>query len=190
MIINDKALARTLKRSGASGFKLRMNGYILELVGWDWAARLTLHSSGEPPRLTLAALVEMLGYIPETGECGHVYKDKGGWEWQSMAEAVFESEYAGVSCDNGTSERAVLLPIRYGGPLILTLSGRMYRVSGPSALAEGTEFYFRAPNALCFGDKDSELYIGCLRPEIPGRVWTQLEKIEWEAPEDADTDHS
>lgn len=101
-----------------------------------------------------------------------------------MTEAVFDSEYAGVSCKNGGSERAILLPIRYGGPLILTTSKEMYRVSGPSTLAQASsEFFFKRPNALCFGDSESELYLSCLRPETPGRIWTQLEHIAWETEE-------
>lgn len=188
MIINDKALAKVLKRSGATGFKICSIGDSIRFVGWEWAARLLINGSNEHPRLTLAALVEMLGYIPQTGECGHVYKDRQGWQWQSMTEAVFDSEYAGVSCKNGSSERAALLPIRYGGPLILTTSKEMYRVSGPSTLAQASsEFFFKRPNALCFGDSESELCLSCLRPETPGRIWTQLEQIEWEVCEDAET---
>ena len=34
MIINDKALARALKRSGKAGFKLCVNGKVIRLVGW------------------------------------------------------------------------------------------------------------------------------------------------------------
>lgn len=80
MIINDKALARTLRRSGTTGFKICVNGSSARLVSWDWAAKIQLSGANEPPKLTLAALVEMLGYIPGDGECGHVCKLKGGWE--------------------------------------------------------------------------------------------------------------
>ena len=79
MIINDKALARVLKRSGKAGFKFCVNGNAIRLVSWDWAARLPIQSSGTENRQTLAALVEMLGYLPGDGECGHVYRDGGEW---------------------------------------------------------------------------------------------------------------
>lgn len=187
MIVNDKALAKVLKRSGTAGFKLCVNGTTMRLVGWGWAARATL--SDDPPKLVLSTLVEMLGYIPADGDCGHIYKVKDGWEWQDLTEAVFDAEYAGVSCRNGTSSSCVLLPIRYGGlPLIMTRSRAIYSVSGPGMLAvNGSSMMLREPSALCFGDRESEIYIECRRPEVPGRIWTQLEQIEWEACEDAET---
>ena len=185
MIINDKALARTLKRTGTTGFKLCVNGSAARLVSWDWAVRLQLYGATEPPKLMLAALVEMLGYIPGDGECGHIYKTKDGWEWQGMTEAVFDTDYNTLARREQSTLACVLLPIRYGGPLVLTLAGKMYRVTGPGSLAaDMSRFYFKEPGSLCFGDADSELYIGCLRPEIPGCVWRQLEKIDWEADED------
>lgn len=185
MIINDKALARTLKRSGTTGFKICVNGKVARLVSWDWAARFALAGAAETPKLTLAALVEMLGYIPGDGECGHVYKTKDGWEWQDMTEAVFDSDYNTLARREQSTLSCILLPIRFMSPLILTLAGKMYRVTGPGALAaDKSRFCFKEPGSLCFGDYDSELYIGCQRPELPSRVWQQLEQLDWEAGED------
>ena len=102
-----------------------------------------------------------------------------------MTEAVFDTDYNTLARREQSTLACVLLPIRYGGPLVLTLAGKMYRVTGPGSLAaDMSRFYFKEPGSLCFGDADSELYIGCLRPEIPGCVWRQLEKIDWEADED------
>ena len=93
MVINDKVLARTLKRTGQYGFKFCVNGTAARLVGWDFAARIQLSDTDEPPKMTLAALVEMLGFLPVDGECGHIYIVKNGWEWQDMTPAVFDSDY-------------------------------------------------------------------------------------------------
>ena len=141
--------------------------------------------SAEAPKLTLAAIVEMLGYIPDDGECGHVYKTKDGWEWQDMTEAVFDSDYNTLARREQSTLSCILLPIRFMSPLILTLARKMYRVTGPGALAaDKSRFCFKEPGSLCFGDHDSELYIGCQRPELPSRVWQQLEQLDWEAGED------
>lgn len=185
MIINDKALAKVLKRSGTTGFKMCVNGNTARLVSWDWAARFQLYGAEEPPKLTLAALVEMLEYIPGDGECGHIYKTKTGWEWQGMTEAVFDTDYNTLARREQSTLACVLLPIRYGGPLVLTLAGKMYRVTGPGSLAaDMSAFCFKEPGSLCFGDADSELYISCQRPELPSRTWQQLEGIDWEVRED------
>lgn len=43
MIINEKRLARALKSAGAVGFRLRVSGPNLELIGPDWAAFARLY---------------------------------------------------------------------------------------------------------------------------------------------------
>lgn len=78
MIINEKRFARALKSAGAVGFRLRVAGPNLELIGPDWAAQICLDIMDEPPKLVLAALVEVLGYLPGTGECLSVCKGKAG----------------------------------------------------------------------------------------------------------------
>ena len=59
MIINEKRLARALKSSGAVGFRLRTVGGRMALLGPGWAASLQLDAMDEPPKIALAALVEM-----------------------------------------------------------------------------------------------------------------------------------
>lgn len=183
MIINDKALARALKRSGKAGFKFCVNGNAIRLVSWDWAARLPLQSSGTENRQTLAALVEMLGYLPGDGECGHVYRDGGEWYDQDMTEAVFDIEFNQLARSENSDELCCVLPVQYGfRPLIYTQRGLMYRISGPQELCAamtGTRRFFREPATLGFCDHESVLYLSCLRPEIPGEIWAQLEKIDW-----------
>ena len=183
MIINDRALARVLKRSGKVGFKLCVNGNVIRLVSWDWAARLPLQSSGTENRQTLAALVEMLGYLPGDGECGHVYRDGGEWYDQDMTEAVFDIEFNQLERRENSDEGCCVLPVHYGfRPLIFTQRGLMYKISGPQelcALMTGTRRFFREPATLGFCDHESTLYLSCLRPEIPGEIWAQLEKIDW-----------
>lgn len=77
MIINEKRLARALKSAGAVGFRLRVIGGRMELIGADWAARLQFDVMEEPPKLVLAALVEVLGYLPGSGDCISVTKREG-----------------------------------------------------------------------------------------------------------------
>lgn len=48
MIINEKRLARALKSAGAVGFRLRVAGPNLELIGPDWAAQICLDIMDEP----------------------------------------------------------------------------------------------------------------------------------------------
>lgn len=188
MIINDKALARVLKRSGKAGFKFCVNGNAIRLVSWDWAARLPLQSSGTENRQTLAALVEMLGYLPGDGECGHVYRDGGEWYDQDMTEAVFDTEFNQLARSENSDELCCVLSVQYGfRPLIYTQRGLLYRISGPQELCAamtGTRRFFREPATLGFCDHESTLYLSCLRPEIPGEIWAQLEKIDWGAGND------
>lgn len=182
MVINDKALARTLKRTGQYGFKFCVNGTAARLVGWDFAARIQLSDTDEPPKMTLAALVEMLGFLPVDGECGHIYKVKNGWEWQDMTPAVFDSDYNELAHKERSTIDCAMLPVRYiTRPLILTTEQRIYSVAGPMTLAEEwSGFFFKEPGSLCFGDDSSELFLSCYRPEQPGKVWRQLEALDWE----------
>lgn len=154
MIINDKALARVLKRSGKAGFKFCVNGNAIRLVSWDWAARLPLQSSGTENRQTLAALVEMLGYLPGDGECGHVYRDGGEWYDQDMTEAVFDIEFNQLARSENSDELCCVLPVQYGfRPLIYTQRGLLYRISGAQELCAamtGTRRFFREPATLGF----------------------------------------
>ena len=188
MIINDKALARALKRSGKAGFKLCVNGNVIRLVSWDWAARLPLQSSGTENRQTLAALVEMLGFLPGDGESGHVYRDGGEWYFQDMTEAVFDIEFNQLERRGNSDEDCRVLPVQYGlRPLICTQYGHIHKVSGPGELSSaqsGTRMFFRAPATLGFRDHESALYLVCTRPEILGAIWEQLEQIDWEASND------
>ena len=192
MIINDRALARVLKRSGKAGFKLCVNGNVIRLVSWDWAARLPLHSSGTENRQTLAALVEMLGYLPGDGESGHVYRDGGEWYFQGMTEAVFDIEFNQLERRESGDEDCRVLPVQSGfRPLIFTQRGLMFKVSAPkelSAAQSGTRMFFREPATLGFRDYESTLYLSCQRPEIPGAIWAQLEKVDWEASNDERVD--
>lgn len=152
-------------------------------MSWDWAARLPLQSSGTENRQTLAALVEMLGYLPGDGECGHVYRDGGEWYDQDMTEAVFDTEFNQLARSENSDELCCVLPVQYGfRPLIYTQRGLLYRISGPQELCAamtGTRRFFREPATLGFCDYESVLYLSCLRPEIPGEIWAQLEKIDW-----------
>lgn len=192
MIINDRALARVLKRSGKVGFKLCVNGNVIRLVSWDWAARLPLQSSGTENRQTLAALVEMLGYLPGDGESGHVYRDGGEWYFQGMTEAVFDIEFNQLERRENSDEDCRVLPVQSGfRPLIFTQRGLMFKVSAPkelSAAQSGTRMFFREPATLGFRDYESTLYLSCQRPEIPGAIWAQLEKVDWEASDDERVD--
>ena len=185
MIINDKALARALKRSGKAGFKLCVNGKVIRLVGWDWAARLPLQCPGTENRQTLAALVEMLGYLPVDGMSGHVYRDGNEWYFQDMTEAVFNAEFNQLErMENGDQDCRVLPILLRSTPLIHTQRGLMYKVTGPkelSAAMTATRRFFREPATLGFRDYESALYLSCLRPEIPDAIWTQLEEIDWAA---------
>lgn len=90
MIINEKRLARALKSSGAIGFRLRVIGGRMEIIGADWAAYLQFDVMEEPPKLVLAALVEVLGYLPGSGDCISVSKGKNGWAAQGMQDEVFQ----------------------------------------------------------------------------------------------------
>ena len=145
-------------------------------------------SSGTENRQTLAALVEMLGYLPGDGECGHVYRDGGEWYDQDMTEAVFDIEFNQLERRENSDEVCCVLPVHYGfRPLIFTQRGLMYKISGPQELCAamtGTRRFFREPATLGFCDHESTLYLSCLRPEIPGEIWAQLEKIDWGAGND------
>lgn len=66
----------------------------MDLLGPGWAASLQLDAMDEPPKIVLAALVEMLGYVPGPGDCMSVSKGKSGWSAQGMQDEVFETEYS------------------------------------------------------------------------------------------------
>ena len=95
----------------------------MDLLGPGWAASLQLDAMDEPPKIVLAALVEMLGYVPGPGDCLSVSKGKSGWSAQGMQDEVFETEYS-TYFNRSYAERPVAAAAR--GPAACSDVGRTY----------------------------------------------------------------
>lgn len=185
MIINEKRLARALKSSGAVGFRLRTVGGRMDLLGPGWAASLQLDAMDEPPKIVLAALVEMLGYVPGTGDCMSVSKGKSGWSAQGMQDEVFETEYSTYFNRSYAERPCALLPLRLGSQqLAQTIDRRVYGIGPGWALRDGSVAEHLDTGCIILRDRESALAVRLNRPDEPTALWTWLESRDWF--EDAD----
>jgi hypothetical protein len=91
MIIDDGALAKALKREAKAGIKLLADGEVMRLLFGKVRVVLILDIMEKLPKLTLAALVEMLGYIPRNC-CIEVHKNKDGYTEQDVLDSAFAAE--------------------------------------------------------------------------------------------------
>jgi hypothetical protein len=125
MLINDKALAAAMKKC-KSGVKVRYDCGAMDILGSDWFAHIDVSRLEDKPRFTLAALVEMLGYIPE-GECLEIVKGKKRYEVQDVMFDAVTGEAAGyLTAEDFTSVEKI--PLTYGGTLLFQTKG--LRVAG------------------------------------------------------------
>lgn len=180
MIINEKRLARALKSSGAIGFRLRVIGGRMEIIGAGWAAYLQFDVMEEPPKLVLAALVEVLGYLPGSGDCISVTKGKGGWAAQGMQDAVFSEEFGGYLNDNFALQACAVLPLRLGAQqLIQALDRRVYAVGAGWGLRDSNCAAYLDTGCAVLCDRESALAVRLGRADEPGPVWAWLESRDW-----------
>ena len=167
MIINEKRLARALKSAGAVGFRLRVAGPNLELIGPDWAAQICLDIMDEPPKLVLAALVEVLGYLPGTGECLSVCK-------------VFCEEFNGYVSDHYAAQPCAVLPLRLGAQqLVQTLDRRVYGLGPGWSLRDCNDAAYLGTGCAIIRDRESVLAVRLNRADEPGAVWRWIESRDW-----------
>lgn len=180
MIINEKRLARALKSAGAVGFRLRVAGPNLELIGPDWAARLCLDIMDKPPKLALAALVEVLEYLPGAGDCLSVCKGKSGWAAQYIQDAVFCEEFNGYVSDHYAAQPCAVLPLRLGAQqLIQAPDRRVYAVGAGWGLRDSSCAAYLDTGCAVLCDRESALAVRLGRADEPGPVWAWLESRDW-----------
>lgn len=180
MIINEKRLARALKSSGAVGFRLRTVGGRMDLLGPGWAASLQLDAMDEPPKLVLSALVELLGYLPGSGDCLSIAKGKGGWTAQGMQDEVFETEYSTYFNRSYAERPCALLPLRLGPQqLAQTMDRRIYGIGPGWELRSGGVAEHLDTGCIILRDRESELAVRLSRPDAPTALWTWLESRDW-----------
>lgn len=180
MVVNEKRLARSLKSPGTVGFRLRVVSGRIELIGADWAAYLQFDMMEEPPKLVLAALVEVLGYLPGSGDCISVSKGKNGWAAQGMQDEVFETEYSTYFNRSYAERPCALLPLRLGAQqLVQTLDEHIYGIGPGWALRESSAASYLQTGCVALSDSESALAVRLSRPDEPGPIWTWLESRNW-----------
>lgn len=180
MIINEKRFARALKSAGAVGFRLRVAGPNLELIGPDWAAQICLDIMDEPPKLVLAALVEVLGYLPGAGDCLSVCKGKSGWAAQYIQDAVFCEEFNGYVSDHYAAQPCAVLPLRLGAQqLVQTLDRRVYGLGPGWSLRDRNDAAYLGTGCAIIRDRESVLAVRLNRADEPGAVWRWIESRDW-----------
>ena len=188
MIIKEKRLARALKSSGAIGFRLRVIGGRMEIIGTDWAAYLQFDVMEEPPKLVLAALVEVLGYLPGSGDCLSVCKGKSGWAAQYIQDAVFSEEFNSYVSDHYAAQPCAVLPLRLGAQqLVQTLDRRVYGLGPGWSLRDCNDAAYLGTGCAIIRDRESVLAVRLNRADEPGAVWRWIESRDWI--EDGGVDH-
>lgn len=180
MIINEKRLAQALKSAGAVGFRLRVAGPKLELIGADWAAQICLDIMDEPPKLVLAALVEALGYLPGAGDRLSVCKGKSGWAAQYIQDAVFSEEFNGYISEHYAVQPCAVLPLRLGTrQLVQTLDRRVYGLGPGWSLRGCNDAEYLGTGCAIVRDRESVLAVRLNRADEPGAVWSWIESRDW-----------
>lgn len=178
MLINDKALAAAMKRC-KSGVKVRYDCGAMDILGADWFAHIDVSRLEDKPRLTLAALVEMLGYIPE-GECLEIVKGKKRYEVQDVMFDAVTGEAAGyLTAEDFTPVEKI--PLTYGGTLLF--QAKNLRVAGvkggllETLISASDARYSEELSSFVCGDGDSTFACRASRGYSPS--WRALESIRW-----------
>ncbi|NCB52516.1 MAG: hypothetical protein EOM54_11660 [Clostridia bacterium] len=181
MIIDDGALAKALKREAKDKIKLMAEGGILRLLFGETRVVLDLNGLDEPPRMTLAALVEMLGYIPSAC-CIEIIKTKEGYAEQELLISAFTAESDMFSVA-GEKEPVASIPITFRALLLFQCGdksvygakpGELSICVGPLSVGTG--------NLICASDNDSWFCTRGYRPEELDKLWCALESTLWNSP--------
>ncbi|NCB52207.1 MAG: hypothetical protein EOM54_10040 [Clostridia bacterium] len=180
MIIDDGALAKALKREAKDKIKLMAEGGILRLLFGETRVVLNLNGLDEPPRMTLAALVEMLGYIPAEC-CIEIIKTKDGYAEQELLGSAFTAE-SDMFTAMGLMQ-AASIPITFRGMLLFQCGDKSVYGAKPGALSIcAGPLSVGTGNLICASDNDSWFCVRGYRPEELDKLWCALESTLWNTP--------
>jgi|GEM_PF-1728182 len=184
-MIDDRKLEKILRRQVKVGLTIYVGGEEIAFIGANWMARTTMERLSKNLRITLGALVEMLGFIPGEGAI-RIRKVKGGYEVQDEMQTVAANQI-GTFLDSGLC-RVKRTNISYGWAVQLwqSRSGKLYGQTAEQADTGGNTAWLNGAGVLVIRDLDSceEQYIKASRPEddtgqICKALWEHLEKVMW-----------
>lgn len=191
-MIDDKKLEKMLRRQVRTGLTIYVGGDEIAFVGSSQMVRTTLARLQDKLRVTLGALVEMLGFIPEEGAI-LIRKTKDGYDVQEEMLNV-------VSNQIGTFLDMELIPVKRTGlsygwawSLWQTAQGRLYGQTSERVDTGGSDAWLNGAGCLVLRDLNcaEEQYIKVSRPEadvdtVRFVLWRHLEQVMWtEWPETA-----
>lgn len=184
-MIDDKKLEKILRRQVKVGLTIYVGGDEIAFVGANWLARTTMARLTEKLRITLGALVEMLGFIPEEGAI-RIRKQKDSYDVQEEMQTVVANQIS-------TFLDAKLWPVKrttlsYGWAVQLwqTRSGKLYGQTADRVDNGGANAYLNGAGCLVIRDLNNseEQYIKVSRPEddvgtVRSALWEHLEEVMW-----------
>jgi len=184
-MIDDRKLEKILRRQVKVGLTIYVGGEEIAFIGANWMARTTMERLSKNLRITLGALVEMLGFIPGEGAI-RIRKVKDDYEVQDEMQTVVANQI-GTFLDSGLC-RVKRTNISYGWAVQLwqARSGKLYGQTAERADTGGNNAWLNGAGVLVIRDLDSceEQYIKASRPEddtgpVRRDLWEHLEKVMW-----------
>lgn len=179
MIVDGKKFAAELGKCLKSGYNLRAADGHICIYTMEWLFRAKMEKL---PREILAELVMHLGTVPQDC-CLRAWKDKDGYQVQSMMEDVFQ-EGAEDFDDAQELEEVRDTGLRWGTALYQAQAGWIVGVSlNRRLLCEGAKTCYAAgEQSVLWMDAESTIAFRAYRPEPNTDVrqqWTALETVQW-----------
>lgn len=179
MSVNENNLARLMTaEAGRGGYHLSFDRGQTLISGERW---LCIFPTAEVPRKVLAAIVEHIGYIPQS-ETLTIYKTKDGFEVQAeLPDTICAAEFTGGSGCRAKNTGVSL----WGASLWAGQEGQLRAVS-PSLLGliEAGEIQLTDTDTLSVQEYDGSVYIktnggdSCTE-EKELLIWQALKKLDW-----------
>lgn len=174
MIIPDAILAKTVEKWSKYGLRLWWRSSRLTFLRDDIRITLDLDCMDKPPYLTPAALVKMLGFIPE-GRCIEIIKTSDGYNAQELMESVVLDQIEALAPAPVDTVRRI--PLSWNGMyLFQNAAGAVFGVwDAPGR----SVFDLSAGLVLSAEDDESSFATKAFRPDEPPLRWQALESVMW-----------
>lgn len=184
-MIDDKKLEKMVRRQVKLGMTIYVGGDEIAFVSSNWLARTTMQRLCEKLRITLGALVEMLGFIPEEGAI-RIRKNKDGYDVQEEMQTVAANQIGTFLDGKLWPVKRTALSYGWARELWQTRSGKLYGQTADRVDAGGNNAYLNGAGCLVLRDLNNceEQYIKVSRPEddvgiVHFDMWEHLEAVMW-----------
>ena len=184
-MFDDKKLEKMLRRQVKTGLTIYVGGDEIAFVSSNWMARTTMERLREKLRITLGALVEMLGFIPEDGAI-RIRKNKDGYDVQEEMMTVAANQISTFLARTLWPVKRTALSYGWARELWQTRDGTLYGQTADRVDDGGNTAWLNGADCLVLRDLNNceEQYIKVSRPEddvgiVHFDMWQHLEEVMW-----------